>query len=319
MEYIIGIIVGGIITGIAMILNSYFNTRFTRQKEQREYRRTQRDKYILELESIYQETIHILDKMIRDKGRASEDEIEKFYRLGIQLNLKSNTKINNGFSNLRNEIAIMAKSLPSLPEEFIPKFEDDDERRYRLEERKKAEKKRDEEAKKYADKLYKIYFELSNDMKNHLVELRNIDSGETRKLSGLEFPEKLRRTEIYRVILAFYYLCFLFVYSASLYANQGHTVHIYGALGVLAAIWATLQFLAIPEIKWMQKLRKMVDAANSFKPMNWNISVLVFIVGLVINLASIAGKDLPSGYFIFFYVFSCIVVILLILERRFLK
>jgi hypothetical protein len=134
MEYIIVIsaIAGGIIAGAAMILNSYFNARIAREKEQREYKRINNDKHISDLESIYEEALHSLDKMIRDKGRASEDQMEKFYRLGIKLSLKSNAKINSGFNNLRSEIANMAKSLPALPEEFIPKFEDDNERKYRL-------------------------------------------------------------------------------------------------------------------------------------------------------------------------------------------
>jgi hypothetical protein len=149
MQYIVGIIVGAIITGIAMILNSYFNARTAREKEQRDYSRINNDKYISDLESIYEEALHSLDKMIRDKGRASAEDLERFYRLGIQLDLKSTEKIINGFANLRHEITVMAKNLPALPEEFIPDFERDEERKYRLETRRKAEQKRDNEAKKY--------------------------------------------------------------------------------------------------------------------------------------------------------------------------
>ena len=180
MEYIIVIsaIAGGIITGAAMILNSYVNARIAREKEQREYKRVNNDKYVSDLESIYGEALHSLDKMIRDKGSTSEDQLEKFYRLGVQLSLKSNGKINDGFSNLRNEIANMAKSLPALPEEFIPKFESDDDRKYRLEKRKKAEQKRNEEAKTYFNKLYQMYRELTNDMKNHLAEKRDLLTSE---------------------------------------------------------------------------------------------------------------------------------------------
>ena len=174
MEYIIGTIAGAIIAGAALIIKSYFDARSAREKEQREYRRIKNDKYISDLESIYEEALHSLDKMIRERGRASEEQIERFYQLGIQLDLKSTTKIAKGFMNLRNEIAKMAKSLPALPKEFIPTFEDDEERRHRLEQRAKVEEKRDSEAKKYTGNLRKMYFELSDDMKNHLAELKRV-------------------------------------------------------------------------------------------------------------------------------------------------
>ena len=174
MEYIIGAAVGALITALALIGKSYFDARFAREKEQREYKRINDDKCISDLESIYKEALHSLDKMIRDKGRASEEQIERFYNLEIQLNLKSTSKITDSFRDLRNAIAAMAKSLPALPEEFIPTFENDDHRRYRLEKRRKAEQKRDNEAKKYIDNLYKMHQELSSDMKNHLAELKKV-------------------------------------------------------------------------------------------------------------------------------------------------
>ena len=174
MEYIIGTIIGGIIAGLAMILNSHFNSRIARDKEQREYKRKTTDKYISDLESTYEEALHSLDKLIRNKGSAPEEELEKFYRLEIQLSLKSNAKIYKGFQELQSKIAGVAHNLPALPEEFIPKFEEDYARKQRLEKRKKAEQKRDEEAKKYTGDLYKLYQDLSNDMKNHLAELKGL-------------------------------------------------------------------------------------------------------------------------------------------------
>ncbi len=172
MEYILGIVIGSIITGLAMILNSFFNDRIARQREQREYRRVHTDKYISELESIYEDTLHSFDKLIRKKGINSESELEKFYKLGIQLRLKSNEKIYIKFKELRSGIVNMAGSIPALPEEFIPSFEDDEDRKYRLEKRKKAEEKRDKEAEKYIGNLYKEWQELSSDIKNHLAELK---------------------------------------------------------------------------------------------------------------------------------------------------
>lgn len=179
MDYVIGTIIGGIIAGLAMILNSHFNSRIARDKEEREYKRKNTDKYISDLESTYEDALHSLDKLIRDKGSASEGELEKFYRLKIQLSLKSNAKIYDGFRELQSKIANMAHNLPALPEEFIPKFEDDYERKGRLEKRKKAEQKRDEEAKKYTGNLCKLYQDLSNDMKNHLAEIKGLALKET--------------------------------------------------------------------------------------------------------------------------------------------
>ena len=169
MEVVIGTIIGGLIAGIAMILNSNFNARVAREKEERELKRKYFDKYISEIESIYEDTLHLLDKLIRGKGSASTTDLEKFYRLEVQLRLKSTEKIYNGVRGLRSEIANMAKNLPVLPEEFVPKFEEDEDRRYRLEQRKQAEQKRDKEATKYSGKLYEMHKQISDDMKNHLA------------------------------------------------------------------------------------------------------------------------------------------------------
>ncbi len=171
MEYVIGTIIGAIIAGLAMILNSFINARISRDKEQREYKRTRIDRVISNLESMYEDALHSLDKLIRNKGSASEGELENFYRLEIRLRLKSNEKICKGFNELRSGIVSMAHNILALPEEFIPKFEEDDERKYRLEKRRKAEQKRGSEAKKYTGELYHRYYELSNDMKNHLAEI----------------------------------------------------------------------------------------------------------------------------------------------------
>lgn len=179
MEYVIYTIIGGIIAGGAMILNSYFNSRIARGKEEREYERKNIDKYMSDIESTYENALHSLDKLIRDKGSTSERELEKFYRLKIQLNLKSNAKIYNEFEVLQSKIANLAHNLPALPEDFIPKFENDFDRENRLEKRKKAEQKREKEFKKYTSRLYKLHQELSNDMKNHLAEIKGLTLKET--------------------------------------------------------------------------------------------------------------------------------------------
>lgn len=180
MEFIIGMVVGGIITGLAMILNTHFNAKIAREKEEREYKRIYADRDMSELENMYVEALHSLDKLIRGQGRASEDELEKFYMLEIKLRIKSNTTIIKGFQELRSEIVNMAQNIPPLPEEFIQTFEPDDERKARLARTKKAKQKRDEEAKKYTGNLYRMHKELLGHMENHLVEKKSLAFEQTK-------------------------------------------------------------------------------------------------------------------------------------------
>jgi len=172
MEYVIGIIVGCSITALAMLLNSFLSSRSARAKEQREYMRKNADKYISDLERTYLDALYMLDTLIRGEGRAAEDRLEEFYKLRIQLNLKSNAKIHSSFEALVSKIVDMSENLPSLQEELIPHFEDDYEREARLERRKKAEQKRSEAAKPYIGNLRKSYRDLSNDMEKHLTEIK---------------------------------------------------------------------------------------------------------------------------------------------------
>jgi len=170
METIIGTIIGGLIAGVAMVLNSYFSAKLSREKEDNAIRRNQYEKYLSELESLYENCLHLFDKLIRGKGSASENELEKFYRLEIKISLKSNKTILSKFQELKSSIADMAASLSPLPEEFIPKFEDDSHRMQRMQRRKEAQEKRNDEAKKYQGKLYSLHKALSGFMKNHLAE-----------------------------------------------------------------------------------------------------------------------------------------------------
>jgi len=180
MEFLIGTIVGCIITGFLIILNTHFNAKIAREKEQREYRRMCADRDISDLENLYVEALHSLAKLIRGQGVALEPELEKFYRLEIQLRIKSNATIIKGFQELRSEIVNMAQNIPSLPEEFIRKFEPDDEREARLKRTKKAKQNRDKEAKKYTGNLYRMHEELLGHMENHLVEKKSLAFEQTK-------------------------------------------------------------------------------------------------------------------------------------------
>lgn len=173
MDPILGILVGATITGIAMILNSYFSTKFSEEKEDRKQKRERMDKEIEEMQKFYEEVLHSFDKLIRNKGMGSESNLEESYRQGIRLKLVSNKKITDKFLDLDSAIIVFAKKLPKMPKEFIPDFEKDDHRRERLEKRERVEKRREKEAKKYRPEVRKKYGELSILMKEHLHKLKD--------------------------------------------------------------------------------------------------------------------------------------------------
>ena len=125
METIIGTIVGGIIAGIAMILNSHYSSKGQVKIEDRMFFRTELKKDIIELDSLYEKILHVADKLIRNLGSASNSDLENFYQIDVKLDLKSNRKIGLKFKKLASKITTMAKNLPKMPDEFIPKFEDD--------------------------------------------------------------------------------------------------------------------------------------------------------------------------------------------------
>ena len=91
-------------------------------------------------------------------------------------NERKNDKLaNKKISELKNDIADFTHKLPKMPEEFIPKFEDDDNRHWRLENRKKAKQKREKEAKKCRPNLNKKHSELADLMQIHLQNMKKYD------------------------------------------------------------------------------------------------------------------------------------------------
>lgn len=169
---IIGVSVGALITGVAMVLNSYFSAKFREEHEDKKQHRDLLTKDIEETQKFYERVLHLADKLIRNEGSAETSELEEFYRTEIRLRLISDQKILNKFLELKKGIADFAHKLPKMPEEFVPKFEDDDHRRWRLEERKKAKQKRAKAAKKFLPDLYKTHSELADLMKNHLKKMK---------------------------------------------------------------------------------------------------------------------------------------------------
>lgn len=173
---IIGAIIGSAITGAAMILNSYFSTKFSSKQTDQNKRRERLEKDIEETQRFYEGVLHLSDKLIRNEGMANEAELEEFYKQEIRLKLISTREILEKFRELKGDIGDFAHKLPEMPEEFVPKFEDDDNRRCRLEKRKKAKQEREKEAKKYRPDLNKKHSELADLMQTHLQNMKNYEN-----------------------------------------------------------------------------------------------------------------------------------------------
>ncbi len=172
---VIGTIVGALLAGTAMVANSYFTNRLQERSTDKKAKRDQLEKEYSSTQNFYEEVLHLSDKLIRNEGRASTDELEKFYKLEIRLTLISNSEVLESFKNLKSSISDYAHSLPQLPDEFIPKFEDDYLRKQRLEREKASKVKREKKAKKLQPDLYKKHKALSEVMKTHLDSIKNLD------------------------------------------------------------------------------------------------------------------------------------------------
>ena len=121
-------------------------------------------------ENFTEEILHYVNKFILNEGKGSKEELEAFYKLEIRLKLIATGPIITKLITIKTAIATHASKLIPLPDEFIPKFEDDDHRRERLEARKKTEAKREKEWEKAQPELYKLFDELSELMKIDLKD-----------------------------------------------------------------------------------------------------------------------------------------------------
>jgi hypothetical protein len=168
----IGIIIGSLLTGTAMIFNSYFSTKFSSDRLAREKKRERNEKESDEIQKFYENILHLSDKLIRNEGMATPVELEDFYKQEIKLKLISTKEIFLKFCELKKEIGSFAEKLPKMPEEFIPKFEDDYARQNRMSERKKAKEKREKEANQYRPNLYIKHSELADLIQLHVKEMK---------------------------------------------------------------------------------------------------------------------------------------------------
>lgn len=174
MEGLIGTVIGAILAGGAMILNSYYASKRQEEREDHLARRKVLEKDLESLEKLYQETLELLDRIIRKQGRDEAGKIEKVYNIEVKLQLQAPKEVFDKFRGIRSAVADMSAKLTPFPEEFIPKFEEDEERYQRLEARKNTERQRSEEAKEYLPEIYKKYEQLTDLMKNDIEEKKQL-------------------------------------------------------------------------------------------------------------------------------------------------
>ncbi len=166
---IVATVIGGAIAGTAMIINSIVSTWLSNKKENLHLKQQQFEKDIVEISQLYEKAIFALKKLIDDYGRATDKEWKDFSALEIKLKLYSDKKIVENFIGTKNTIVEYAHKLPDLPEEFIPKFEQDDDRRFRLEERKKAKEERKKIAHTLLPDVNKVFSDFSGILKADLI------------------------------------------------------------------------------------------------------------------------------------------------------
>ncbi|GGC76508.1 hypothetical protein [Marinobacter halophilus] len=168
METIIGTVLGALIAGGAMLLNAMITSKNERDRQAQADARRLLEKELDDLSMLYEDVLHISDRLIRNKGRDTEDQLEKFYKLEIKLRLHSTEEIRKAFKAVRASISTMVGDLPNPPEEFIPKFEEDHEKKWRLKKRKEWEVERDKKAGEHMPECWKKHSELAALLKEDL-------------------------------------------------------------------------------------------------------------------------------------------------------
>ena len=169
---IVGTILGALIAGLSVLLNSIYSSKSVKKREDRNRLIAEKDRDIKELEILYEKSLQLFDRLIRELGALPSPELEEFYKINIRLELISTKSIIKKVKELRNGISEMAKALPAMHEDFIPKFEDDHDRKYRLEKRKIVMEERKAKSKEFTSSLTTIFKELSELMKKDLQDRR---------------------------------------------------------------------------------------------------------------------------------------------------
>lgn len=169
MEAIIGAVLGAVIAGGAMLLNAFITSKNARERQERADTVRLLEKELNDLSALYEDVLHTSDRLIRNKGRDTDEQLEKFYKVEVKLRLHSTEAIRKAFKSVRSSIVEMANNLPAPPEEFIPKFEEDHDKKWRLEKRKEWEIERDQAAKEHMPKCWEKHSDLSRLLKDDLL------------------------------------------------------------------------------------------------------------------------------------------------------
>lgn len=168
MDTIIGTVLGALIAGGAMLLNAMISSKNERDRQAQADARRLLEKELNDLSMLYEDVLHTGDRLIRNKGRDTEDQLEKFYKLEIKLRLHSTEEIRKAFKAVKTSISTMVCDLPPPPEEFIPKFEEDHDKKLRLQKRKEWEVERDKKAEEHMPECWKKHSELAVLLKEDL-------------------------------------------------------------------------------------------------------------------------------------------------------
>jgi hypothetical protein len=171
---LIATILGAAIAGSAMIINSIVSAWLNNRKENLHLKQKQFEKNLSEISQLYENCLLVLKKLIKDYGCATDKEWKNFYEIEIKLKLYSEPKIVNKFVEVKNSIVDFSHKLPEIPEEFIPKFEEDRHREDRLNKRKKVEEKRRKETQKLLPEVNKSFTEFSEMLKADLKEKKKL-------------------------------------------------------------------------------------------------------------------------------------------------
>ncbi len=151
-----------------MLLNAFITSKNARERQKQADATRLLEKELSDLSILYEDVLHTSDRLIRNKGRDTDQQLEKFYKVEVKLRLHSTEKIRKAFKSVRSSIAEMVNNLPSPPEEFIPKFEEDHEKQRRLEKRKEWETERDLAAKEHMPKCWERHSDLAKLLKDDL-------------------------------------------------------------------------------------------------------------------------------------------------------
>lgn len=115
----------------------------------------------------------------------------------------------------------------------------------------------------------------------------------------------------YRLSSAPTYILISFVFTYLAAISTGNLCKtVYGILGILAAVWSILVCLSVLRAKQLEKVKRLVVEATEGigEFYTWLFTVIAYFVGGVLfNLVELAGKGLPAGYFIIFWLAAVIV------------